>query len=144
MARSNRSSGGNGGGGRNGRSVPWGRAASGYRPGLFIRNYFFKHGEAYIAEIYRALSRAIEHLNEERVYIGETRIRRPNYSSFNRYAYWFLILGLIERTGRSEPARYNFLRNRVFYRLTEKGRSELRAWEDPIGAVHPEHRRKRS
>ena len=144
MARSNRSNGGNGGGSRNGMTVPWGRAASAYRPGLFILNYFLKHGEACVSEIYRALSRAIEHLNEERVYIGETRIRRPNYSSFNRYAHWFLILGLIERTGRSEPARYNFLRNRVFYRLTEKGRSESRAWEDPIGALHPEYRHRRS
>ena len=144
MARSNRSNGGNGGGGRNGMTVPWGRAASAYRPGLFIRNYFLKHGEACTAEIYRSITESIEHLNEERVYIGETPIRRPNYSSFNRYAHWFLILGLIERTGRSEPAHYNFLRNRVFYRLTAKGISELRAWEDPIGAVHPEHRRKRS
>ena len=125
-------------------TTPWGRGASEYRPGKFTKQYFEKHGEACASEIYRALSRAIEHLNEERVYIGETRIRRPNYSSFNRYAHWFLILGLIERTGRSEPARYNFLRNRVFYRLTEKGRSESRAWEDPIGAVHPEHRHRRS
>jgi len=144
MARSNRSNGGNGGGGRNGRSVPWGRAASPHRPGLFSIDYFLKHDEACAAEIFSSMSKFIEHLNEERIYIGEKPIRRPNYGSFSRYFHWFLILGLIERTGRSEPAHYNFLRNRVFYRLTEKGRSDLRAWEDPIGAVHPEHRHRRS
>ena len=65
MTRSNRSNGSNGGGDRNGRSVPWGRAGSQYRPGLFIRNYFLKHGEACAAEIYRAMGEMIENLNEE-------------------------------------------------------------------------------
>lgn len=125
-------------------TVPWGRAASPYRPGLFARGYFLKHDEACAAGIYSAMSEAIEYLNEERIYIGEKPIRRPNYSSFSRYFHYFLILGLIERTGRQEPAAYPFLKKRVFYRLTHKGRTELRAWEDPIGAVHPEHRRKRS
>ena len=125
-------------------TVPWGRAASPYRPGLFARGYFLKHDEACAAGIYSAMSEAIGYLNEERIYIGETPIRRPNYGSFSRYFHYFLILGLIERTGRQEPAAYPFLKQKVFYRLTRKGRTELRAWEDPIGAVHPEHRRKRS
>ena len=125
-------------------TVPWGRAASPYRPGLFSIDYFLKHDEACAAEIYRAMGEMIEHLNEERVFLGEKPIRRPNYGSFSRYFHYFLILGLIERTGRQEPAAYPFLKQKVFYRLTRKGRTELRAWEDPIGAVHPEHRRKRS
>ncbi len=52
--------------------------------------------------------------------------------------HWFLILGLIERTDRREPAIYDFLQERVFYRLTDKGKTEIRAWEDPVRAAHPE------
>ena len=119
-------------------SVPWGRGASDYRPGLFTKQYFVEHGEACAADIYRALSEEIERLNQERIEIGEKPFRRPNYSSFSRYMHWFAILGLIERTDRREPAIYDFLQRRVFYRLTEKGKAEVRAWEDPVRAVHPE------
>ena len=121
-------------------AVPWGRSASGYRPGLFIRQYFGKHKEVCAADIYRALSEEIERLNIERVQIEEKPIRRPNYSSFNRYMHWFAILKLIERTDKREPAIYNFLQQRVFYRLTSKGKSETKAWQDPIAATHPEFR----
>lgn len=121
-------------------AFPWGRSASDYRPGLFTKQYFVKNGEACAADIFRALSEEIQRLNQERSEIGEKPLRRPNYSSFNRYMHWFLILGLIERTDRREPAIYDFLEKRVFYRLTDKGRAEVRAWEDPIGAVHPEFR----
>ena len=121
-------------------SVSWGRGASEYRPGLFTKQYFEKHGEGCAADIYRALGEEIERLNSERLEIGERPFRRPNYSSFSRYMHWFLILGLIERTGRREPATYDFLENRVFYRLTNKGRAEIRAWEDPISVRHPELR----
>jgi hypothetical protein len=120
--------------------VPWGRGASEYRPGLFSKSYFKKHGEACAADIYRALSEEIERLNIERVQIEEKPIRRPNYSSFNRYMHWFAILKLIERTDKREPAIYNFLQQRVFYRLTNKGKSETKAWQDPIAATHPEFR----
>jgi hypothetical protein len=122
-------------------TIPWGRAASEYRPGIFIKQYFIEQGEASAADIYYALSQEIKRLNEERTSISEKPIRRPNYSSFNRYMHWFLILGLTERTNRTEPAIYAFLQKRVFYKLTEKGKIEVRAWEDPIRATHPEFRR---
>lgn len=118
----------------------WGRGASLYRPGLFVRKYFEEHGEACAADIYYVLSQEIERLNKERIEIGEKPFRRPNYSSFSRYFHWFLILGLIERTDRREPAIYDFLEKRVFYKLTGKGKVEVKAWEDPIMAVHPEFR----
>jgi hypothetical protein len=121
-------------------AAPWGRAASEYRPGLFTKRHFVKHGEACAADIYRALSEEIERLNQERIGINEKPFRRPNYSSFARYFHWFLLLGLIERTGRSEPSDYPFLQERVFYRLTEKGKTEEEAWQDPVKAAHPEFR----
>jgi hypothetical protein len=119
-------------------TAPWGRGASEYRPGLFTKQYFVKHEETCAADIYRALSDEIERLNKERIGIGEKPFRRPNYASFSRYFHWFLILGLIERTNRREPAIYDFLEKRVFYRLTGKGKVEVSAWEDPVRAVHPE------
>jgi len=120
--------------------VPWGRAASPHRPGLFTKQYFVEHGEACAADIYRAMSEDIERLNKERIDIGEKPFRRPNYSSFSRYFHWFLLLGLIERTDRREPAIYDFLQEKQFYKLTAKGVSEEAAWLDPIRAVHPEFR----
>jgi hypothetical protein len=119
-------------------AVGWGRGASEYRPGLFTKQYLVNYGEACAADIYHVLSEEIERLNQERIEIGEKPFRRPNYSSFSRYMHWFLILGLIERTDRREPAIYDFLQKRVFYRLTGKGEAEVRAWEDPVRAAHPE------
>lgn len=119
-------------------AVGWGRGASEYRPGIFTKQYFVEYGEACCADVYYALSREIERLNKERIGIGDKPIRRPNYSSFARYFHWFLILGLIERTDRREPAIYSFLRNRVFYRLTPTGVSEEAAWLDPTRTAHPE------
>ena len=121
-------------------AVGWGRAGSLYRPGLFTKQYFVEHGEGCAADVYYALSQEIRRLNAARAEIGEAPFRRPNYSSFSRYFHWFLILGLIERTDKREPAIYDFLQKRVFYRLTNKGKAEVRAWEDPITAVHPEFR----
>jgi len=92
-------------------TVPWGRSASDYRPGLFTKQYFEKHGDVCCADVYYALSREIEHLNAERIEIGERPFRRPNYSSFARYFHWFLILGLIERTAKTERAIYSFLQS---------------------------------
>ena len=119
-------------------TIPWGRGASEYRPGLFTKQYFEKHGEACVADIYYALSQEIESLNKERIEMGEAPFRRPNYSSFSRYFHWFFILGLVKRTDRREPAIYNFLQKRQFYRLTDKGRTEEEAWQDPVRAAHPE------
>jgi hypothetical protein len=86
------------------------------------------------------MSEEIERLNKERIDIGEKPFRRPNYSSFSRYMHWFLILGLIERTDRREASNYDFLQKRVFYRLTDKGKTEEVPWGDPVRAVHPEFR----
>ena len=119
-------------------TIPWGRGASDYRPGLFTKKYFEKRGEACAADVYYALSQEIERLNKERIEIGEKPFQRPNYSSFSRYFHWFLILGLIERTDKKEPAIYGFLQERVFYRLTGKGKVEVTGWEDPVRAAHPE------
>ncbi len=119
-------------------TVAWGRAASEYRPGLFTKRYFAEHGEACCADIYYALSQDIERLNEERTQIGEEPLRRPNYSSFARYFHWFKLLGLIQPTGRSEPAISSFLKKKQFYRLTSKGESEEQTWLDPVRAAHPE------
>jgi len=121
-------------------TIPWGRGASEHRPGLFTKQYLMEHGEACAADIYYALSEEIERLNTARAEIGEAPFRRPNYGSFSRYFHWFLILGLIERTDKKEPAIYGFLQERVFYRLTDKGKAEVKAWEDPIGVRHPEFR----
>jgi len=119
-------------------AVGWGRGASGYRPGIFIKTFFLQNGEACAADVYHALSREIERLNKERIEIGEKPFRRPNYSSFARYFHWFALLGLIERTGRQEPAIYHFLKKRVFYALTASGASEEAAWLDPVRTAHPE------
>ena len=116
----------------------WGRGASEYRPGIFTKRFFVDHDEACAADIYYALSEEIERLNAARAEIEEAPFRRPNYSSFSRYFHWFLILGLIERTDKKEPAIYVFLQERVFYRLTAKGRVEVSAWEDPVRTAHPE------
>jgi len=121
-------------------TIPWGRGASEYRPGIFTKEYFIEHGEACCADIYYGLSGEIGRLNVLRAEIAEAPFRRPNYSSFSRYFHWFLILGLIERTDKREPAIYPFLEKRVFYKLTAKGKAEVRAWEDPIGVRHPEFR----
>ena len=119
-------------------SVSWGRGASEYRPGLFTFQYLVNHGEACAADIYRALSDEIERLNQERIEIGEKPFRRPNYSSFAKYFHWFKLLGLVEPVGRREPAIYDFLEERQFYRLSDKGKAEEEAWQDPVRVVHPE------
>jgi hypothetical protein len=119
-------------------AVGWGRGASEYRPGLFTKQYFVEHGEACCADVYYALSQEIERLNKERIEIGEKPLRRPNYSSFARYFHWFVLLDLIEHVDRREPAIYDFLKPRQFYRLTAKGEAEEEAWQDPVRAAHPE------
>jgi len=55
------------------------------------KKYFEKHLEACAADIYYALSQEIERLNKERIEIGEKPFRRPNYSSFSRYFWWFIL-----------------------------------------------------
>jgi len=48
------------------------------------------------------------------------------------------LLGLVEPIDRREPAIYGFLEERQFYRLTERGKAEEKAWQDPVRAAHPE------
>ena len=120
--------------------VPWGRAASEYRPGLFTKQYFVEHGEACAADVFYALKEDLERINMERVEIGEMPVRGSTYNSFAKYWHWFKLLGLIEPVDRREASIYAFLEERVFYRLTDKGRSETRAWEDPVKTAHPEFR----
>lgn len=105
---------------------------------MFTKQYFERHGEACCADIYRDLGKEIARLNEERIEIGEKPLRRPNYSSFVKYFHWFKLLELVEPIDRREPAIYDFLEERVFYRLTDKGKFEVNAWEDPVRAAHPE------
>jgi hypothetical protein len=119
---------------------PWGRAGSEHRPGKFIERYLIQHEGGCTADVFAALKGELKQLNKERVEIGEKPIRGCTYNSFAKYWHWFALLGLIERTGRMEPSQYPFLRKRVFYRLTDKGRAETRAWEDPISVAHPEFR----
>jgi len=119
-------------------TIPWGRGASAWRPGLLIKKHFEEHPESCCADAYYSLSQQLETLNRERVEIGEAPFRRPNYSSFSRYFHWFLILGLIERTGKLEASIYPFLEKRTFYKLTPKGKAEEEVWQDPVRAAHPE------
>ncbi len=119
-------------------TIPWGRGSSTYRPGLFVKQYFLTNQEVCCADAFRALKDDLERMNQERVEIGELPIRGGTYNSFAKYWHWFAILGLIERTDKREAAIYDFLQKKVFYTLTEKGKVEVRAWEDPVRAVHPE------
>jgi hypothetical protein len=118
----------------------WGRGGSSWRPGLLLKKHFEEHPESCCADAYYNLSQQLESLNEERVQIGERPIRRPNYSSFSRYFWWFVLGGFLEPIDKYEAAIYPFLRRRHFYRLTSKGRAEVLAWQDPILARHPELR----
>jgi len=120
--------------------VPWGRAASEHRPGLFTKQYLTEHGEACAAEVFYALRENLDGINKERIEIGEKPIRGCTYNSFAKYWHWFKLLELVEPVDRREMPVYDFLEERVFYRLTDKGRTEARAWEDPIAIAHPEFR----
>ena len=119
-------------------TIPWGRGASEYRPGLFTKQYLVKHGEACAADVFYALKEDLKRINKERVEIGDRPIRGCTYSSYAKYWHWFKLLGLIEPVDRREPAIYDFLEERQFYRLTNRGRIEEAGWQDPVRAAHPE------
>jgi hypothetical protein len=121
-------------------TIPWGRGASEYRPGLFTKPYFEKHEEACCADVFAALREELKRVNKERGEIDEKPIRGCTYNSFAKYWHWFKLLGLIEPVNRTKPSIYDFLEQKVFYRLTDKGRGGVRAWEDPISVIHPEFR----
>ena len=121
-------------------TIPWGRGASEHRPGLFAKAYLLEHGEACAADIFYALRENLEGINKMRIEIGEKPISGCTYNSFAKYWHWFKLLGLIELVDRREAPIYDFLEERVFYHLTDKGKAEVRAWEDPIAVSHPEFR----
>jgi len=121
-------------------TIPWGRAASEHRPGLFSKGYLTEHGEVCAADVFYALRENLERINRLRIEIGEKPIRGCTYNSFAKYWHWFKLLGLIEPVDRTEPPIHEFLEERVFYGLTDKGKAEVRAWEDPIVIAHPEFR----
>jgi len=118
----------------------WGRGASEHRPGLFTKGYLMQHSESSCADIFRALRENLECINRMRVETSEKPIRGCTYNSFAKYWHWFKILGLIEPVGRVERSIYDFLEEKQFYRLTDKGKAEEEAWQDPVRAVHPELR----
>jgi len=123
-------------------TIPWGRGASEHRPGIFAKAYLLEHGEACAADVFYALRENLERINRMRIEIGEKPIRGCTYNSFAKYWHWFKLLGLIEPVDRREPAIYGFLEERQFYRLTNKGKAEVEAWEDPVKTAHPEFRLK--
>lgn len=111
-----------------------------HNPGLFTKHYFEKHGEACAADVYHALGQEIERLNKVRLEVREKPLRRPTYNSFAKYFHWLKLLGLVETIGRKEPAIYDFLEQRQFYRLIDKGLAEEETWKDLVWAAHPELR----
>jgi hypothetical protein len=119
-------------------AVGWGRAGSQHRPGLFIRNYLTQHSEGSCADVFHALHDNLKLINRERIEIGDRPIRGCTYNSFARYWHWYKLASLIEPVNRREASIYPFLEERVFYRLTEKGKAEEMAWQDPVRAAHPE------
>jgi len=119
-------------------AVAWGRGGSEHRPGLFTKRYLEEHGEASAADVFSALREELRRLNKQRVEIGEKPIRGCTYDSFAKYWHWFKLLALVEPTERQEPATYDFLEQRQFYRLTAKGEAEEAAWLDPVRTAHPE------
>lgn len=118
--------------------VPWGRGASEHRTGVFTKDYLRQHPGSCCADVFRALRENLQRINRLRVETGETPIKGCTYNSFAKYWHWFKLLGLIEPTGATEPAIYDFLKQRRFFRLTAKGEAEEQAWQDPMRAVHPE------
>lgn len=119
-------------------AVGWGRAGSLHRPGIFTKEYLTQYLESSCADVFRALRDNLEHINRERAEIGEKPIRGCTYNSYAKYWHWFKLLALIESVGRTEPAAYDFLAEKQFYRLTAKGVSEEAPWQDPVRAAHPE------
>jgi hypothetical protein len=119
-------------------AVPWGRAGSEHRPGVFIKGYLMQHPESSCADIFYALRENLHRINQLRVEAGERPIRGCTYNSFAKYWHWFKLLGLIEPTNKQAPSIYSFLKEKRFYRLTDKGRTEEKAWQDPVRKAHPE------
>ena len=97
---------------------------------LFIRRYLLERGEGYAMEIWRALKREREKLG----------LKCGSYQSF-RSNFWSVLikLGLIEFTGREEPASRPGLKARRYYRITP-GREDDPRWRNPQGYLDPRRR----
>jgi hypothetical protein len=121
-------------------AVPWGRAGSEHRPGVFAKDYLMQHPVTSCADVFNALQENLRRINQVRVESGERPIRGCTYNSFAKYWHWFKLLGLIEPTGKTEPAAFDFLADKKFYQLTDRGASEEAAWQDPVRTAHPEFR----
>ncbi len=119
-------------------TIPWGRGGSAYRPGLFVKQYFLTDPVICCADAFRALKDDLKRMNQERIEIGDSPIRGCTYNSFAKYWHWFKLLGLIEPVNRREKSVYPFLQDRVFFRLTDKGKTEIKMWQDPVRSAHPE------
>jgi hypothetical protein len=61
--------------------------------------------------------------------------KRMTLSSFQHYFHCLEKLGLVERTGRTEPASMPHLEDKVFWRITDKGRIEERGVGGPHNGV---------
>jgi hypothetical protein len=99
-----------------------------------------QHPETSCADVFHALRENLQRINQLRVETGERPIRGCTYNSFAKYWHWLKLLGLIEQVGRAERSIYDFLEEKQFYRLTDKGKTEVEAWQDPVRAAHPEFR----
>lgn len=119
------------------RASPFRGRAAGVRTGLFIKRYLETHGEAYQAEIHRALK---GHIRET----SPKRRQLPTYESFGKYFRRLRDLGLLVFTGREEPIEEELLSIRKlnseaeavrsvkrYYALTGQGAAEVSLWEDP-------------
>ena len=91
-----------------------------------------------VPDVFYTLKQDLKWINQERIEIGDKPLRGCTYNSFSRYWHWFKLLGFIEPTGRSEPAIYDFLKDRQYYRLSAAGGGEENAWNDPVRIAHPE------
>jgi len=78
-------------------------------------------------DVFYALREDLERINKERVEMGNRPIRGCSYNSYSKYWHWFKLLGLVEPTDRREPAIYDFLEEKHFYRSSDKGKTEVRA-----------------
>jgi hypothetical protein len=131
-----------------------GRAASPYRPGLFVKDYLQSHGEAYIAEMHRAYKGSLGGRD-----VGPKHQRRwPTYESFRKYFGVLVRHGLVEfahdgslpegKAGDTmerndllsirldgEPRVVTSVRR--YFRLTPAGMADVRTWENPFQPAPP-------
>lgn len=136
--------------------LPWKTATK--RPGRFIKSHLERHGEASVAQMHRAYTGRIRGENYERRQLGRRDLlRKPTYHSFYNYFRVLRMLGLVELVGEmavdpeemSAWQRLGFAerldgdwvvqegaRQRL-YQLTQKGRTEEEAWDNPWQALYP-------